>query len=300
VSFGRSLSLLWSLSNSNSEQKRQAGVKRETEKIHFGSLLLDLFHFDSENSVGDRREKRQSNTMMMLALRSPLLGLFVFLLNLLVFTTQGCPNPDQRPDWRDKAATARWMVHSMDYGVLSTLSTRFAGQSSSMPFGNIYSFVDGSCDNSTGTPYFYGTYMDQSFQDMQSNPVASFALTEASLTSSTSKDVRQACSIEYSTDAAAATGDPENPVCARITLTGTLVEVDRTTNNNEFTTIQAAFFERHPQMKNWPEDHEWVIAKLVIQNVWLIDYYGGASVLDPATYYGHQSDAVREAIVDVN
>jgi hypothetical protein len=33
-----------------------------------------------------------------------------------------------RPDWRDKAATARWMVHTIDYGVLSTISSRFVDE----------------------------------------------------------------------------------------------------------------------------------------------------------------------------
>lgn len=66
-----------------------------------------------------------------------------------------------RPDVLEKEKRARWMVHSLNYGVLSTISTRLPG---SPPFGNVYSFVDGDCSSSSGVPYFYGTYMDQSFE----------------------------------------------------------------------------------------------------------------------------------------
>jgi len=213
----------------------------------------------------------------------------------------------ERPDWRDKAATARWMVHTIDYGVLSTLSSQRLddaddGSGLVIPFGNVYSFVDGPWSNATGTPYFYGTYMDQSFADMKQNPWASLALTEASLLGSShttdgknmddddddddDKALRKACSIPTST---LLKGDPENPVCARITLRGRLEEVPR--DSNEFVVIQAAFFERHPQMRDWPVDHKWVIAKLVLRDLWLVDYYGGAAVIDPETYYGSSSSS---------
>jgi len=63
----------------------------------------------------------------------------------------------ERPNKADKADTARWMVHSLDWGVLSTVSTRLGNAENPIPFGNIYSFVDGTCENSTGVPYFFGT-----------------------------------------------------------------------------------------------------------------------------------------------
>lgn len=195
-----------------------------------------------------------------------------------------CPCADfqyERPELWKKAETARWMVHTIDYGVLTTISSRLPG---SVPFGNVYSFIDGSCANATGVLYFYGTYMDASFRDMLHNPAASFTLTEASLVSSSCRSDRhidQACSV---THRSAQVGDPENPVCARLTLSGTLVPV--ATSSTEFATTQATFFQRHPQMQNWPVDHEWAIVKLVVQDVWLIDYFGGAAILTPEQYYG--------------
>lgn len=190
------------------------------------------------------------------------------------------------PDLRHKELTARWMVHSLNWGVLSTISSRLDGEGA-IPFGNVYSFVDGSCLNSTGIPYFYGTYMDQSFQDMGSSSNAALTLSEASLSSvcmdSTPGDdnndavKRKACQIgsKY--------GDPENPVCARLTLTGKLMEV---TDGVEKEWALQSIFARHESMTAWPEDHEWIVAKLELSDIWLIDFFGGASILDLDAYYG--------------
>lgn len=91
-----------------------------------------------------------------------------------------------RPDVSAKAETARWMARVLDWGVLTTISTRLGDDNSSsdpVPFGNVYSFVDGTCSRSTGVPYVYGTYLDQSFIDIKQDPKVSLTLSEASLSS---------------------------------------------------------------------------------------------------------------------
>jgi hypothetical protein len=181
-----------------------------------------------------------------------------------------------RPDKAEKSLTARWMVHSLDWGVLSTISTRLGD--GSIPFGNIYSFADGTCDNSTGIPYLYGTYLDQSLTDSLENPMVSLTLSEASLSSVCSnRDGLGACTLgtKY--------GDPENPVCARLTLTGELVVLDE--SSDEYSFARQSLFERHSTMETWPENHGWVIAKIDLQDIWLIDYFGGAAILTPEQYF---------------
>lgn len=170
------------------------------------------------------------------------------------------------------------MVHSLDWGVLSTVSTRLGGDGNPIPFGNIYSFVDGPCHNSTGIPYFYGTYLDQSFLDSMKHATVSLSLTEAAVSSvCTARDGLDACTLgtKY--------GDPESPVCARLTLTGEFVVLSNDSEEIEF--ARAAMFERHAAMEHWPENHNWVIAKLDITDVWLIDFFGGASILSPEEYF---------------
>jgi hypothetical protein len=206
-----------------------------------------------------------------------------------------CPGILPRPDLMEKELLARWMVHTLDWGVLTTINSRLSETgdtaTTAMPFGNVYSFVDGPCDSnatiSKGTPYFYATYMDQSLQDMKRNPSASLTLSEASVASVCGAEAMEACKM-----LAENSGDPENPVCARLTLSGVLVQVDA--SSDEFKELQAAFFERHTQMQSWPVHHNWVIIKLVIQDIWLIDYFGGASILDVDEYHNAPLSGLAE------
>jgi len=197
----------------------------------------------------------------------------------------------EKPDAPEKAKTARWMVHSLDWGVLSTISSRLGDEDSPpVPFGNIYSFVDGPCGNGTGTPYFYGTYMDASFSDTKTNNRVSLSLSESALGSvCPEQEAVGSCTLgsEF--------GDPENPMCARLTLTGTMVVLDEA--SDEYVFAKDAFFERHTSMKNWPTEHGWIIGKIDIQDVWLIDFFGGATIMDPKDYYAADKDDDDEALV---
>ena len=171
-------------------------------------------------------------------------------------------------------------MKSLQWGVVSTISSRLEG---GVPFGNVYSFVDGTCDKHTGIPYLFGTYMDQTYQDTIHNSMVSLTLSEASLSSvCTDREGLSSCILgtKY--------GDPESPVCARLTVTGTFIVLDKDTTEYQF--AQSAFFERHPTMKDWPTNHNWVIAKIEIQDIWLIDFFGGASIIDPETYFAVDDD----------
>ena len=96
------------------------------------------------------------------------------------------------------------------------------------------------------------------------------------------KQVQRACDI-MDNNSTAIRGDPENPVCARLTLSGNLVAV--TNETTIFQNIRDAFFQRHPQMAHWPSNHNWKMLQLQIDEVWLIDYFGGATILTPQEYY---------------
>mmetsp|Transcript_32906 Transcript_32906/g.50337 ORF Transcript_32906/g.50337 Transcript_32906/m.50337 type:complete len:249 (-) Transcript_32906:135-881(-) len=197
----------------------------------------------------------------------------------------------KRPDFTDKVATARWMVKSIKWGVLTTISSRLdledgdvsvsassGGGGGPVPFGNVYSFVDGTCDNSTGFPYLYGTFMDQSFEDTLKSRAVSLTLSEAAL------DTECLSSDEFPSKVCSVVpfgfGDPENPLCARLVLTGVFKIVD----GGENTFATNALMERHPSMTYWPQDHNWEVAKIEVQDIWLIDYFGGASIIKVEDY----------------
>ena len=201
------------------------------------------------------------------------------------------------------------MAHSLDWGTLTTISSRLEAtiQKSEdgtdhtkieyvdesgllfkdpekilpVPFGNIYSFVDGSCSKSTGTPYIYGTFEDQTFKDMIKNSAATLSLSENAMSTVCGGSSLKSCTISGS-----GMGDPESPTCARLVLSGALVVVDSKKNKEEYNMAIQALFQRHPSMAKWPRNHGWVVAKLDIQDIWFIDFFGGASILDVDKYKG--------------
>jgi len=157
-----------------------------------------------------------------------------------------------------------------------------------MPFGNIYSFVDGTCDKSTGMPYLYLSDMDQSAKDLKGSTDVSLALSEAStLTHQDGKmpfGVQHTCSIS-----ASGIGDPENPPCARLVVTGKFIplhEGEDSVDDDELSFAKRSLFQRHPSMADWPDDHSFFVGKIDIIDLWLIDIYGGATVIDVDEYFG--------------
>ncbi|XP_072300843.1 protein CREG2 [Eucyclogobius newberryi] len=171
------------------------------------------------------------------------------------------PSPPPPPH-QETARTARYIAHNSDWGVLSTISTqeRIKG----IPFGNIFSVSDGPLDNSTGIIYFYMTPMDNSVSDLKINPYASLTFSEAE-----GDFCRQ---MMY---------DPEDPRCARLTLTGKLMDVPP----EDLLFAQEAMFSRHPVMAKWPIGHKWFFMRLELIQVWLQDWIGGISLIPLEEYF---------------
>ncbi|KAL2532169.1 Pyridoxamine 5'-phosphate oxidase family protein [Abeliophyllum distichum] len=168
-----------------------------------------------------------------------------------------------RPD--DVAVFARWLVCQNSWGVLSTISTNWGGA----PFGNVVSFSDGLPDKGKGIPYFYLTTLD---------PTASNAL----------KDQRSSLTISEYNLGTCGKKDPENPTCAKITLLGKLKLLDGDSEEVEF--AQTALFTKHPEMKGWPKSHKFQIFKLDIENIFMINWFGGAKPLTVDQYLHTKMD----------
>lgn len=173
------------------------------------------------------------------------------------------------PPFFQYAKTARWIVHNSTWGTLSTISTRKGLEG--RPFGNPNSIADGPTGASTGVPYFYVSGMDQSMIDIAKDKGVSLTLSEAALPGFTS------CAITSS-----GSGDPENPPCARLVISGSFLNISGT---EEAAIAERALFSRHPVMATWPSDHSWFFGKLDIADLWMIDTYGGAASIDPKDYF---------------
>merc|ERR1712216_540489 len=172
------------------------------------------------------------------------------------------------PPFFEKAATARWLVHKLNYAVLSTTSASL----DQAPFGNPQSFSDGAVDDSTGRPFFYVSSMDASMQDVAADPKCSLTLSLQMLD--------DYCTKEW----APLSGqiDPEDPRCTRLTLVGTM----RNVTTQELPFAQAAMFDRHPETQSWPKSHDFHVVTMDIEDIWLIDMFGGASLIKLADYFG--------------
>ncbi|XP_061548051.1 protein CREG2 [Phycodurus eques] len=166
------------------------------------------------------------------------------------------------PPHRETAKTARYIAHSSDWGFLATISSQV--KIKRLPFGNIFSTSDGPPDNSTGVIYFYVTPMDNTVSDLKIDPYASLTFSEAE-----GDFCRQ---MVY---------DPEDPRCARLTLTGEMVEVAP----EELAFAEAAMFSRHPVMAKWPVGHKWFFMKLEPIQVWLQDWTGGTALIPLEDYF---------------
>uniref|UniRef100_A0A9J8BSC9 Cellular repressor of E1A-stimulated genes 2 n=1 Tax=Cyprinus carpio carpio TaxID=630221 RepID=A0A9J8BSC9_CYPCA len=157
------------------------------------------------------------------------------------------PSGVAAPPPHEEARVARYMTHYSDWGHLATISTQ-QQVIKGLPFGNIFSVSDGPADN-TGVKSLYMSCLHLK--------------TKISLT-----EIIQVY-------------DPEDPRCARLTLTGKMVEV----GPEELDFAKEAMFSRHPVMKKWPPGHNWFFMKLVLQQVWLQDWVGGVSVIPLEEYF---------------
>ncbi|GLU02011.1 hypothetical protein SLE2022_192840 [Rubroshorea leprosula] len=175
-----------------------------------------------------------------------------------------------KPDPDDASGYARWLASQSSWGVLNTISSELGGA----PFGNVVSFSDGLPDKGTGIPYFYLTALD---------PTARNAF----------EDQRSSLSIsEYPIGTCKA--DPMNPTCAKITLTGKLVLLDGNSKEAEF--ARRALFSKHPEMKDWPKDHNFRFYKLEIEDIFLINYFGGPKPLTVDQYLHPKKDVLASVL----
>ncbi|CAN1153331.1 Protein CREG2 [Linum perenne] len=153
----------------------------------------------------------------------------------------------KKPDPNNAAATSRWLVSQNSWGVLK----------------NVVSFSDGEPGKGAGVPYFYLTTLDPTARNAMKDARSSFTISEYPL-------------------GTCGKADPENPTCAKITLTGKLISVEEKSKEAEF--ARNALFTKHPEMKGWPKGHDFQVYKLVIEDIFLIDWFGGPKPLTVEEY----------------
>ncbi|KAK8455213.1 hypothetical protein SEVIR_4G105500v4 [Setaria viridis] len=143
-------------------------------------------------------------------------------------------------------------------------------------YSNVVSYSDGLPGEGHGIPYFYLTTLDPTARDALADERTSFTLSEFPL--GTCGKI-----------------DPENPTCAKLTLNGKLKLVDL--QSPEADLAKSALFTKHPEMKDWPKNHHFKIFKLEIENIFLIDWFGGPKPISPSQYleFGRNQHSVMSS-----
>jgi len=168
-------------------------------------------------------------------------------------TEKDVPGP---PFFFRYAKMARYIMHVSDWTTMATYSVQMPGY----PKANVFSVSDGTMEKSTGIPYFYLSDMEISVHDLAANNKASITMSLAQGDYCEKKKL-----------------DPEDPRCAHLILTGKVVTLDE--NSDEYKTAKEGLFSRHAEMSSWPAGHGWTVRKLEIENILLLDFFGGAKTI---------------------
>jgi len=152
-------------------------------------------------------------------------------------------------------------MHVSDWTTMATFSVQMPGY----PKANVFSVSDGTLGNSSGIPYFYLSDMEISVHDLEKNNKASITMSLAQ------GDYCQKKSL-----------DPEDPRCAHLILTGKVVTLDE--NTEEYKFAKEGLFSRHSAMSSWPSNHGWTVRKLEIENIMLLDFFGGVKTVELKDY----------------
>jgi len=168
------------------------------------------------------------------------------------------------PPSSDYALMARYIIHNTDWLSIATISTQDTIKG--YPFVSLKSLSDGPVKNSTGVPYLYMTDMDVSGKDTLQNSKVTVMATLAA-TSYCNEN-------EY---------DPQDPRCAKVILSGIYLKVNSSTP--EYTFGRQSLFEKHPAMKDWPEDHGFYVAKVDLKQILVLDFFGGIHSVKPEDYF---------------
>ena len=128
-----------------------------------------------------------------------------------------------------------------------------------------------------GVPYVFASDLDASMIDVKKSGRASLTLSEASLPGKHSFLWKEKCEI------GTLLGDPENPPCARLVFSGNLTKV--ASGSAEETAAMGALLAKHPSFANYPKGHGFYVAKLSLDAIWLISFFGGADIIEPSDYF---------------
>jgi hypothetical protein len=153
------------------------------------------------------------------------------------------------------AEEARWLVQASKWGTLAWFES-----------DDLTSLVTSIASSDDGRIFFYLTE--------QSTFEASLTLSEAQTDPTYFEGA--GCGPDGS-------WDPEDPRCAKLTISGVVSPVEDSSKQVGLDALFAA----HPQMENWPESHGFTVCEMKIHDdgLWMIANYGGGGYMKASDYH---------------
>lgn len=171
---------------------------------------------------------------------------------------------------------ARWLVQSTKWATLSWIENTDEGER------DLKSLVT-SIAEFEGRIFLY--LMEEEEQDDDTAFNAALTFSEAQV------DTSQYFGAKCGPDGVL---DPQDPRCAKLTITGVISPCETTTKQLALDTL----FTTHPQMAHWPEGHGFVPHEMKINEkngLWMIANFGGGGFFDAADYNGVGVEPVHHA-----
>lgn len=195
------------------------------------------------------------------------------LLNVCLVSTLCATSPidANRPPYQQYAQMARYIVHKSNWTAMGTIST--VPVIRDFPMVSVVSIADSALNSpSTGHIYFMLTDLSLTAKDLKINN---------KITAMFSEDQDLACTLNNT--------DPMEPTCARIMIAGKLERL--TPNTKEYEQADHAFTDRHPAAEVWKQAHTFYFCKLNIEQIIVLDYYGGPHFVTVNDYYNANYDS---------
>lgn len=181
-----------------------------------------------------------------------------------------------RPSYHEYAKMARYLVHKSNWTSMGTISSMTTIQG--FPMVNVKSIADSPLNEpSTGHIYFLLTDLDLTAIDLKINNKLTAMFTEDQDLSCTSQGI-----------------DTMEPTCARVIFTGSLEKL--TPNTDEYYRADEAYTNRHPASINWRKTHTFYLCQLRIEQIAVLDFYGGAHYVTVNDYFNADYDAQANEI----
>ncbi|XP_019871608.1 protein CREG1 [Aethina tumida] len=175
------------------------------------------------------------------------------------------------------ALMARYVVHNTGWISLATISTQ--SKIVGYPFVSLKSFSDGPDNNSTGVPYLYMTDMDVSGKDVIANNKVTIMASLAEESYCKTKNF-----------------DPQDPRCAKVMMSGRLVKIPQ--SSEEYMFGKQALFDKHPSMKDWPTNHNFYVAKIDLEQIEVLDFFGGIKHVTIDDYFKANASTGNNILTD--